>query len=95
MRTEKAIKDEIEVLMKIKPRIRQFTAFRDDNHAAIEAQIDVLNDRLDEEEIEKLWPTDEQEHLNQSAVEAYRWMTGERDEGLADEWEPLAKISDD
>ena len=39
MRKEQEIKDEIEGLVKIKPRIRKMTAFGDDNHAAIDAQI--------------------------------------------------------
>ena len=43
-KTEEQISAEIAALVALKPKVRQRTAFGDDNHAAIDAQLAVLRD---------------------------------------------------
>jgi len=43
MKTRYEIRDEINALREIKPTVRRFTAFGDDNWAAIDVQIDALD----------------------------------------------------
>jgi len=92
MRTAEEIKQAIEQLKEIKPKVRKMTAFGDDNHAAIEAQILVLTETMTEDQIWDEWPEDSNSHerIRDNALDAYNWMTGERDI-LVEDWRPLAK----
>jgi hypothetical protein len=49
MRTDKEIKAEIEKLKAIKPKVRRYTVFGDNHWAAIDAQIEVLANRIDQD----------------------------------------------
>lgn len=51
MKSRKQIEEEIIALEEIKPRVRRFSAFNDDHHAAIDAQIEVLRENLSEDDI--------------------------------------------
>jgi hypothetical protein len=85
------VKPEIEALKAIKPNVRHYTAFHDDNHAAIDAQIAVLTEDMDWDTIEGAYGEDE--HLYGAASEARTWLDGDDPEldatGLAASWESL------
>jgi hypothetical protein len=80
MREQQDILDEIQRLEAIKPRVRRMTIFNDDNHAAIDAQIQVLVGRLSLNDICDSWNDEDDEDFSQyvldCALEAYEWMTG-------------------
>ena len=72
------ISAEIAGLQEIKPRVRRCSFFGDDHHAAIDAQIQVLEGRMDETEIhdeqEKMgWP----QSVLDAALDARSWLDGE------------------
>jgi len=87
--TEKQITKEIEVLKKLKPRVRRRTAFGDDNHAAIDTQLAVLEGRMDTDAIYDC--EDYNEHQRDAALEARRWLDGEEESSLVAGWKELAE----
>lgn len=87
------VQQEIAALKEIKPKVRRYTFFGDDNHAAIDAQIVVLEEDYDEDAIYGEWEDDE--HVLSSALEALAWKEGDlsrdnQDGALVDEWRSLA-----
>lgn len=73
-------------------RVRELTAFGENNREAVEAQIEVLEEQLDEDEIEeRAEENDWSEHVKDSALEAWRFWTGEEmeDGKPSENWEPL------
>lgn len=96
--TKAQIKAEAKKLAAMKPKVRRMTAFGDDNHAAIEAQIEVLENDLSEDDIynraneetaaaEELWT----ERQRENATHARQWMDGEEKESPSQSWAGLAK----
>lgn len=94
--TQKQIEVEIKNLQEIAPKVRRHSAFGDDNRAAVEAQIEVLKERMDEDAIydradenkaaeEELWA----ESVKESALEARRWLDGDEDTTPSKGWEGL------
>jgi hypothetical protein len=68
------------------------TVFGDDNRKAIGLQINVLEDRLDEEDVWKMGKQDDwTRHEKDSALEAALWLCGEREQ-LADDPEGWLSI---
>ena len=94
-KTPDQIADEVARLDRVKPRIRQRSAFGDDHHDAIDAQVDVLRNNLDWDEI---WSRHEDrdesdawtESVRDAALEALAWRDGDRDVSPADDWEEMA-----
>ncbi len=85
--TKKQIEAEIKKLRDLAPRIRQVSGFGDSNRAAIEAQIKVLAEDMDEDAIYRLgWP----EHTLMAALDAAQWLIGEGSL-LSDQWAPLVR----
>lgn len=83
-RTAEEILAEVEALTELKGKVRAFSVFGDDNIAAIESQIHVLN-------VRKEVPFDQQfPHQSNAADDAWRWLTGSVDT-LSEEWEPLVE----
>jgi hypothetical protein len=77
MRTEKQIESEIAKLEKLKRAVPPTTAFGDDNHASIEAQIQVLRDSMHDDEIWDAWPEEESDlHVRSAAQDAVEWRDG-------------------
>ena len=97
MKTQEQIKKEIEALKTIKPNVRSLSFFGDDNLAALDAQIQVLEEYMDEDEIWDEWPEEESElHVRNSALEAWNWVCDNEDpdsKGLAAD-QPLKEGSD-
>ena len=82
----------------MKPKVRRATAFGDDNHAAIEAQIEVLENDMSVDDIEnradeeteaeeELWT----ENQKESALYARQWMDGDEKESPSHSWAGLVE----
>lgn len=88
--TDAQIKKEIKKLKEMKPKVRQFSAFGDDHHAAIEAQIQVLEEDMELEEIDEEFSGNH--HSRTNAEDARSWLDGEyEEETLSGEWESLVE----
>jgi hypothetical protein len=71
---------EVAALKEIKPKIRHRSAFCDDHHEAIDAQVDVIHDRMSEDDIYAAWGDEDIDEFAQNvldaALEAHEWMMG-------------------
>jgi hypothetical protein len=85
-KTEAEIKAEIAALQEIKPKVRRYSAFGDDHHAAIDLQIHVLELDLDWSDIEE-YAGEEYD----AASETIQWREGSATESLVENWRPLVK----
>lgn len=92
MKTNEEIKQEIEALKAIRPNVRPYSIFGDDNLAQLDAQVAVLSGCMDEDDI-----YDEYDHADvdgnvlESALHAWQWVCDEaEDDSLAEGW-PLNK----
>lgn len=87
---KKAMDAEVALLKKMKPDVRHYTGFGDDNHAAIEAQILVIERGMDNDEIYDRWPDERDESERSCALEAREWLDGNATDGPpSEEWKPL------
>ena len=87
-KTDEEIDAEIATLREMKPRVRRLTAFGDDNHAAIELQIFVLEERMDTDQAgDEYDDADEYSH----ATEAIQWMEGEIETAPSEGWKELVR----
>ncbi|RPJ06418.1 MAG: hypothetical protein EHM36_07000 [Deltaproteobacteria bacterium] len=87
--TTEEIKKEIERLETMKPHVRRYSAFGDDHHAAIGAQIDVLRDGLDGDDV---WDRFEHEkdNVRDAALEAVDWLEDQNEQEAPSEgWKEL------
>lgn len=90
--TPKEVKAEIAALKEMKPKVRRFTLFGGDNHAAIDAQLSVLEDELTEDEVYELRDSGEfTEHQVEHALEAIEYLDGYCEEGLSGDWKTLVR----
>jgi hypothetical protein len=97
MPTEKTtaeIQVELARLRDLQPRVRRHSIFGDDNHAAIAAQIEVLDKRMDVDAVDAAWgdstAEDYRDSLHQHATDAHDWYTGLSDEPAPSEgWKVL------
>jgi len=97
-KTVEEIKTEIEALRAMQPRVRKITAFGDNNHDAVFAQIEVLEKDLedgdvydrgeadpDDEDSEPEWT----QHEVDAAIEAIEWRDNDGVESMSESWKPL------
>ena len=95
MKTKDEITAEIKKLRDMKPNVRHFTSFGDDNWACIEAQIRTLQTPLDEDAIWDHWSNDETDvYERDGARDALEWRNSETFEGKdasapSEDWESL------
>lgn len=97
--TEARIKQEIQKLLTIQPHVVQRSAFGDDHHAAIDAQIAVLEQRMTDDDVYENYPFDNPdaeneapENVHSAALEAAKWLAGESDEkDLVSSWKELTQ----
>lgn len=93
-RTPEQINNEINALRTLKPTVPQFTAFGDDNHAAIDAQLDVLEGQLSEDDVYDIYgqPEDEdgedflEQNVLDAALDAVRWVSGQDNSAPSSGW---------
>jgi hypothetical protein len=94
MRTPKEVADEIKALENVKQRVRPRTYFGDDNLSAIEAQIDVLSEGMDNDEIfDKEDDGEWSCYQRESAEQALEWLEGaDLEDGStpSKQWESIA-----
>lgn len=95
--TKKQIEAEIEKLYAQLPNIPS-SAFGDDNKGAARAQIDVLENRMDETAIytkydepeePDLGLSQQEQHQLDAALEAAKWLRGESRLSPSQEWAPI------
>ena len=81
---------EITKLKEMKPRVRHFSGFGDDHHAAIDAQVRVLEQGLSEDDVYTEFE-DGAENVLDAACTAAQWLAGEEldIETPSEEWECL------
>ena len=72
--TPEEVQAEIKKLKEMKPKVRHHTGFGDDNWAAIEADIDVLTNDLDQDTIYDLYG--ESDYELESCLYARDWLDG-------------------
>ena len=89
MKTKQQILAEIAALEAIRPQVREFDRFGTSNRAAIDAQLDVLQNVLDTEQARAKYSHDEGVQI--PALIASDWLFDRfGDDGtLADDWAPL------
>jgi hypothetical protein len=91
--TPEDIKTEIARLQEMKPRVRQFSLFGDDNHEAIDLQVTTLQEILDGRLTDPCDALDKNEHLpshaRDAAYEAALWAFGEEPDSASASWESL------
>ena len=97
MKSKEQITKEIEALKTVRPNVRPTSMFGDDNLAQLDAQIQVLEEDMDEDDIWDEWPEEERDqHVRESAHHAVDWVNDEEDpddKGLAEGW-PLKEKSE-
>lgn len=76
-KTQEEIKKEIEALKAIRPKVRPHSMFGDDNLAMLDAQVDVLENDLDSNDIyDKYDHADVSQYVLEGALEADNWKDG-------------------
>lgn len=104
-KTKNQIKQQINALTKMKPRVLHYSGFGDDHHAAIDAQIHVLEEQLTTSEIYDLQSDcqDQEcsgddgiewhiENIFENALEAAKWLSGEEAIKPTDNWKTLVDL---
>ena len=87
MKTQKEIDAQIAALKAIKPKVKPFSYFGDDNLAKLDAQVQVLEEDLDEDDITDMWPEDSDMEIRTAADDAVNWRNDESDiDDLAKDW---------
>lgn len=87
MKTEEEIKKEIKALKAVRPKVRPHSMFGDDNLAALDAQVDVLENDLDNDDIhDKYDHVGSSEYVFESALHARDWVDENETESLAGGW---------
>jgi hypothetical protein len=91
MRTPEEIDKEIQALEEIKPKVRHYSSYGDDYHAAIEAQIDVLK-MLKEGMPRVELPLYDDTHIWDAVEEAIAWIDGISEyDTLVEDWKGIFK----
>lgn len=89
--SESEIEQEVAALEKMKPNILRESKFGEDHHAAIEAQLEVLRERMDEDDVDENYG-DAEDNIRSAAQDAANWLTGDHEsEHLTSDWESLLR----
>lgn len=86
---------EIKKLKLLKPRVPARTFFGDNNHDSIEAQICVLEKRMNDDSIYNYFEPvdDDRRRILDSALDARRWLDGDSTAGApSSSWQELVKV---
>jgi hypothetical protein len=90
MKTPEQITKEIEALKTVRPNVRPYSMFGDDNLGSVDAQIMVLENNWDDNEIyDRYDHASSSEYILEAALAARQWIDDREDddcEGLACEW---------
>ena len=86
------IETEIEVLKMMKPTVVKESAFGDNHHDAINAQVKVLEDGLTEDDIYERYDDLLKDNVKDAMVEAAQWVAGEGScYSPSEEWKSLVR----
>jgi hypothetical protein len=88
--TYEEIQEEIKRLKTMKPNVLSMSVFGDDHHAAINAQIQVLEDGLDEDAAYEE-NMDNEDNIREAAEAAARWSEGDEDNAPSEDWKSLVR----
>lgn len=85
MRTEEEIKGQVELLESYLKKVPEFNDFDDDNYGAIRAQIEVLTERMEDNELiyEEFGNN---EYITKSALKAAEWLKDRSEDKPSDDW---------
>lgn len=89
----KEIQEEINKLKEIKPHVLMYSSFGDNHHEAIEAQIQVLEEIMEEDDIEDAFD-DKPENVRSAAMDAAFWLAGEEIDDFttpSESWKELVR----
>lgn len=88
IKTQEEIDEQIAALKEIRPKVKPYSFFGDDNLAKLDAQIKVLEEDMDSDEVWDEWPEEEKDvEIRMAADEAVVWRDSELDvDNLADDW---------
>lgn len=96
MRSPELIQEQIAKLKEIKPNVRKTSMFGDNHHDAIDAQIDVLENKFTATRVDDHYGLDEtnedeerSQNVYDSAFEAYEWLFERSDILPTDGWTEL------
>jgi hypothetical protein len=77
LRTQERIDAEIKKLQEIRPLIKPCSAFGDDHWKAIDGQIEVLENCMDEDEVNDICDSEDRaENVRDAMREAAEWLDG-------------------
>lgn len=99
--TPKQIAEDVKKLKEMKPQVPRRTVFGDDNWAAIDAQIEVMENKYSDARIlgmhesaqrqemdDDMWYP---EHIKDNALDAWSWMDGQEATSPSEGWAGLAR----
>jgi hypothetical protein len=92
--TQEEIQAEIDKLKEMKPTVRRTSAFGDNHHDAIDAQIEVLEERMPEGQVyDRYSAPGMPENVLDGALDAARWLAGELTDykTLSEGWQELVR----
>lgn len=90
-KTAEAIQAEIDALTRMKPNVKQYSFFREDHHAAIDAQIHVLSHRMSIDAVHERYEA-APGNVFDAAADASDWMSGLQDAEMlspSNDWSTL------
>lgn len=87
-KTQVEIDEQIKKLKAIRPKIRPHSIFGDSNLDKLDAQVKVLEEDMESDEVWDEWAREEADaEIRMAADDAVRWRDGESDiEDLAEDW---------
>ena len=86
-RSTAEVADQIKRLKAVKKRLGRYSGFGDDNHAAIDAQVEFFEKNLDRDAVyDQGWS----QHQESSVQDACNWVEGEEEVSPAEGWEEIA-----
>ncbi|GAH46107.1 unnamed protein product [marine sediment metagenome] len=88
MKTKEEIEQQITNLKGVRPKVRPHSDFGDDHLAALDAQVRVLEEDMESEDIWFTWPEGEYAmNIREAADEARNWLDGESEfDDLTKDW---------
>lgn len=92
-KTQKEIDEQVEKLKAIRPKVKPYSFFGDDNLDKLDAQVKVLEEDMDGDEVWDEWPEEESDmNTRMSADDAINWRDGESEiDDLAKDWPLISK----
>ncbi len=86
--SDKQIQAELGTLKAYRGLVRRYSMFGEDNRAAVDAQIQVVEDSLSEDEVYERW--EDEDYLRDNALEMVQWLLGQGEPTSPSEnWKPL------